>query len=91
MHLDLNFTDSQAQVFTDIMDTTWRSLTYQENVVKTALEKEIDPTALGHMNDFLSVATAQRMLLEEILRSIDEAKNKSKIITDLTGTPGSLR
>jgi hypothetical protein len=82
MRITLEFTEQQAAVFQNILDTALRAIVYQEAVVKQELDKEdLAEQEIHYLNDYLASVTPQRLLLAEILSTINAAEKKTSIIT----------
>jgi len=82
MRIQLEFTESQADVFQDMLEATLASLVYQEATLKDAVaDKDITPAQLDNVNEFLPKVTSQRILTAEILSAVMEAERKTRIIT----------
>lgn len=88
MRLTLDLTDEQGAVLKDALDTTLKSILYQELTVKDALdnfltqecgENKKEQEELHNLNDYLAKLSPQRILVAEILHTLKEATEKSII------------
>lgn len=91
MRIHLELTEQQATVFQETLEVTLQSLVFQEYQIKEAVDGTNDPIQLGHLNDFLAKISPQRVLIAEILHTVQQADKKTKITTDLSNMPKGLR
>ena len=91
MRITLELNENQATVFQETLETTLQSLVFQELQIKEALDDTTNPSELGYLNDFLGKIAPQRVLIAEILHTVNQADKKTKITTDLSNTPKGLR
>lgn len=90
MRLTLELDEKQTKVFQDLLDTTLKSLVFQETVVQEEI-KNFLPQECGvnekeeqqqlYLQDYLAKITPQRILLAEILHTVNEADKKTSIIS----------
>ena len=84
MRLSLEFNETQAQAFQEVLDVALRSLVGQEAMLKDALDdKTISEADFHAVNNYMSKITVQRLIVAETLGSIMDAEKQTKIITHL--------
>jgi hypothetical protein len=86
MRITLEFTEPQAKAFQQALTSSLESLVYQEATLKDALEKqELKEAEVHNLNDYLASLTPQRILVAEVLHTLNEAEKKTSIVSaDMT-------
>ncbi len=95
MRITLELNENQAKVLQESLETTLKSLMFQEVVIQEELEKFGDglfhedgsevtkkkEKEFNYLNDYLAKLTPQRILVAEILGTVKEADEKTSIVT----------
>lgn len=94
MRITLELTEPQAAVFQETLETTLQALVFQEMQIKDAIDDIRTPHSeeqLINMQSYLAKISPQRVLIAEILHTVNQADKKTKITTDLSNMPKGLR
>lgn len=82
MRITLEFTEPQAKAFQQMLLSALESITYQEALLKDALaDKDLEESQLHNLNNYLAEIVPQRMLVAEVLHTINEAEKKTSIVS----------
>ncbi|WP_395000848.1 hypothetical protein [Acinetobacter sp.] len=102
MRIIIELTEQQAKVFQETLETTLQALVFQEIQIKDAIDNAELPHEIGdeskkwdqemrNLTAFLAKISPQRVLIAEILHTVNQADKKTKITTDLSNMPKGLR
>ncbi len=81
MHIHLELNESQAATFQSFLTTGLQSLVFQEVQCRDAIDDpEITTEQLAYVNNYVTAVSLQRVLIAEILHTVNQAEKKTSII-----------